>query len=235
MGIHNEAGSGRAKVELPELVETMLKQMLDPSDKDRAFVNVNSNEVVLLINNLGAVSVLELGGITAEVVTQLASTYNIKPVRVLAGTYMTALNGLGFSITLLNTVNTDIGGPSMIQLLDAPSEAVGWAAAIRKETWETKSTEIRRDSAVSEEEIKPSGLQIDPEITTKVLSDALERIILAEPDVTKFDTIVGDGDCGIGLKRGAEGMSSSLSFWLITNVVKLFSNTSRRINSLVIS
>jgi hypothetical protein len=32
----------------------------------------------------------------------------------------------------------------------------------------------------------------------------LNRLIAAEPDVTKYDTIVGDGDCGIGLKRGAE-------------------------------
>lgn len=86
MGIHNEPGSGRAKVELPELVGKMLAQLLDPNDKDRAFLNVNSNEVVLLVNNLGGVSVLELGGITAEVVKQLGS-WGIEPVRILSGTY----------------------------------------------------------------------------------------------------------------------------------------------------
>lgn len=37
------------------------------------------------------------------------------------------------------------------------------------------------------------------------LTTALNRLIEAEPDVTRYDTIVGDGDCGIGLKRGAEG------------------------------
>lgn len=143
MGIHNEAGSGRERVDLPQLVGKMLQQLLDPKDKDRAFLKVNSNEVVLLINNLGGVSVLELGGITAEVVGQLEKSYNIKPARVLAGTYMTSLNGLGFSITILNVVNTNIGGPSMLQLLDAPSEATGWVAPIRKETWEAKSTQTR--------------------------------------------------------------------------------------------
>jgi dihydroxyacetone kinase len=30
-------------------------------------------------------------------------------------------------------------------------------------------------------------------------------VIKAEPDITNYDTIVGDGDCGIGLKRGADG------------------------------
>ena len=143
MGIHNEPGCGRENVDLPQLVGRMLQQLLDPKDKDRAFLNVNSNEVVLLINNLGGVSVLEMGGITAEVAGQLEKTYNIKPVRVLAGTYMTSLNGVGFSISLLNVVNTDIGGPSMIQLLDAPCEAAGWTGPIRKETWEVKSTQTR--------------------------------------------------------------------------------------------
>lgn len=204
MGIHNEPGSGRAKVDLPELVKRMLTQLLDSKDKDRAFLNVNSNEVVLMINNLGGVSVLELGGITAEVVGQLETSYNIKPVRILAGTYMTSLNGLGFSISLLNVVNTNIGGPSMLQLLDADTEATGWSAPIRKETWEAKSTSTRTGSAGTEEEIKPSGLELDPETTKTVLTAGLKRIIAAEPDVTRFDTVVGDGDCGIGLKRGAE-------------------------------
>lgn len=209
MGIHNEPGSGRAVVDLPELVKKMLQQMLDSKDEDRAFLNVNSNEIVLLINNLGGVSVLELGGITAEVVSQLEKTYNIKPVRILAGTYMTSLNGLGFSISILNVVNTDIGGPSMLQLLDAPSEAAGWAAPIRKETWEAKSTQTRESSSAEIEDIKPSGLKQEPETTKTILTSALERVIAAEPDVTKYDTVVGDGDCGIGLKRGAEGQSTT--------------------------
>ncbi|PQE30072.1 dihydroxyacetone kinase protein [Rutstroemia sp. NJR-2017a WRK4] len=211
MGIHNEPGSGRAKVELPELVKRMLTQLLDQNDKDRAFLNVNSNEVVLLINNLGGVSVLELGGITAEVVGQLEKTYNIKPVRILAGTYMTSLNGLGFSISLLNVVNTNIGGPSMLQLLDAPSEASGWTAPIKKETWEAKNTETRSGSAKSEEEVEPSGLKLDADTTKTVLTAGLKRLIAAEPDVTRYDTVVGDGDCGIGLKRGAEAVLALIS------------------------
>jgi triose/dihydroxyacetone kinase / FAD-AMP lyase (cyclizing) len=207
MGIHNEPGSGRAKVDLPELIKRMLQQLLDSKDEDRAFLKVNSNEVVLMINNLGGVSVLELGGITAEVVGQLETNYNIKPVRILAGTYMTSLNGLGFSISILNVVNTDIGGPSMLQLLDAPSEATGWAASIKKETWEARSSRTREDEALAGKNVQASGLNVNPDTAKAALASGLERLIAAEPDVTKYDTIVGDGDCGIGLKRGAEGGS----------------------------
>lgn len=205
MGIHNEAGSAREKLALPELVSRMLAQLLDQSDQDRAFLNVNSNEVVLLVNNLGGVSALELGGITTEVVSQLDSKYNVKPVRILSGTYMTSLNGLGFSISLLNVVNTDIGGPSMIELLDAPSEVTGWAAPIKKTTWEAKNAAVRDEVTDTSQAAEKSGLVMDVGVVKTPLTNALESVIAAEPEITRFDTVVGDGDCGIGLKRGAEG------------------------------
>lgn len=206
MGIHNEFGCGRDKIELPELVQRMLAQLLDKSDIDRAFVNVNSKEVILLVNNLGGVSVLEMGGITTEVVSQLQSRYNIKPARIYSGTYMTSLNGLGFSISLLNTVNT--GGPSMLELLDAPSEVPGWAAPIRTSTWEAGNTAIRdSDSSEVSQAKVPSGKTMELPAEKSALVNALQRVIAAEPAITKYDTVVGDGDCGIGLKRGAEGES----------------------------
>jgi len=44
-----------------------------------------------------------------------------------------------------------------------------------------------------------------------VLDAGLQRMIKCEADVTKYDTIVGDGDCGIGLKRGAEAVLKALN------------------------
>ncbi|KAK0635220.1 dihydroxyacetone kinase [Bombardia bombarda] len=211
MGIHNEQGSSREKdVALPELVGKMLAQLLNKSDEDRAFLTVNSNEVVLLVNNLGGVSVLEMGGILTEVVAQLEKGYGIRPVRVLSGTYMTSLNGLGFSISLLNVVNTDIGGPGMIELLDYPCEATGWSSPVSKLTWEEKNAAVRDQDAGSEGGIQKSGLTMDGGAAQAALSAGLEAVVSAEPEVTRYDTIVGDGDCGIGLKRGAEAILKHL-------------------------
>lgn len=210
MGIHNEAGSSREVVGLEELVAKMLRQLLDQEDEDRAFVHVNSNEVVLLVNNLGGVSVLEMGGILTEVVTQLERSWNIRPVRILCGTYMTSLNGLGFSITLLNVVNTNLGGPSMIDLLDYPCEATGWSAPISKQTWEEKNTATWEQDASTGGEIQPSGLRMDGNAAQAALTQGLQSVVAAEPEVTRYDTVVGDGDCGIGLKRGAEGKHTRL-------------------------
>ena len=40
----------------------------------------------------------------------------------------------------------------------------------------------------------------------KTLEPALNTLIAAEAEVTKYDSVVGDGDCGLGLKRGAEAV-----------------------------
>ncbi|KAL8400554.1 hypothetical protein RB594_000810 [Gaeumannomyces avenae] len=215
MGIHNEAGSGRDRLELPALVERMLAQLLDQKDQDRAFVKMASGspKVVLMVNNLGGVSVLEMGGVTAEVVAQLEKTWGIRPVRILSGTYMTSLNGNGFSISLLDAgVDAGIeGGVSLVQLLDDPCEATGWSAPISAESWGSKNSATREGNADEQKEVQPSGLKIDAAAAQKALTAALERVISVEAEVTKYDTVVGDGDCGIGLKRGAEAVLQNLA------------------------
>ncbi|KAL4887382.1 Dak1 domain-containing protein [Aspergillus karnatakaensis] len=208
MGIHNEPGSHRAKATLQELVNTMLLQILDHNDPDRAYLtHQKGDKFALLINNLGGVSTLELSGITDEVVRQLNKSYDIKPERVIQGTFLTSLNGLGFSISLLKLTDTGLGpGKSFLELIDAPAEAVGWTPSIKPSTWEHRNSppiEVKRAKATEQ---PPSNVKLDIATIRKVLGAGLKRVIDAEPKITRYDTIVGDGDCGIGLKRGAEAV-----------------------------
>lgn len=171
----------------------MLAHMLDEEDKERGFLKVSSeDETVVLINNLGGVSVLEMGGIATEVLDQLKKHYSIRPVRVLVGTFMTSLNGIGFSISLLKLQDTGLD-KSMLQLLDAPSEVTGWATPVSTSTWENKSNAAdRRKTAIvdGQQEIS-SNLTLNNGEAKKVLKAGLDRVIAAEPDVTHYDTIVG--------------------------------------------
>ncbi|OJD34238.1 dihydroxyacetone kinase [Diplodia corticola] len=212
MGIHNEAGSERKEVDFPSLVKNMLSKLLDPTDTDRSFISISEkDETVLLVNNLGGVSPLEMGGITAEVVEQLEANWKIKPVRILSGTFMTSLNGLGFSVSLLKVTDTGLGsGNSILELLDDPAEAPGWSAAIPKKTWEEKPTAVLTEEGNGEDDSKPSNLKLDSAVAKKALEAGLKQVIAAEPDITNYDTIVGDGDCGIGLRRGAEALLNML-------------------------
>jgi triose/dihydroxyacetone kinase / FAD-AMP lyase (cyclizing) len=140
MGIHNEPGSERTTLDLGSLVKKMLAQMLDPADKDRNYLQVaKGDEVVLLVNNLGGVSPLEFGGVVDLICEQLESEYDLHPARAIAGTFMTSLNGMGFSISLLKVVDVGLGsGRTIIELLDEPSEAVGWASPVSVATWSSK-------------------------------------------------------------------------------------------------
>lgn len=47
--------------------------------------------------------------------------------------------------------------------------------------------------------------------TISKLQAALSGLIAAEPEVTKYDTLVGDGDCGLCLKTGAEAVLKHIS------------------------
>jgi dihydroxyacetone kinase len=46
---------------------------------------------------------------------------------------------------------------------------------------------------------------VDYSLAKKALTGGLNKVIAVESEITYYDTVVGDGDCGTGLKRGAEG------------------------------
>ena len=70
MGIHNEPGTVRIKLESRTmLIERMVNMLIDTQNSDRAFLpfkNDGSDEVVLMVNNLGSISELELSAIVAD-------------------------------------------------------------------------------------------------------------------------------------------------------------------------
>ncbi|KAG7151492.1 Dihydroxyacetone kinase 1 like protein [Verticillium longisporum] len=154
---------------------------------------------------------IELPALISKMLGQLLDlndkdhTYTIRPVRVPSGTYMTSLSGLGSSISLLDVGSDDFKELNILELLDARSEATGWSPPVRAATWSAKFIDTETGSSINHE-IKPSGLRMDASSAKAALSRALEDVIAAEPDITEYDTVVGDGDCGICLRRGAEAV-----------------------------
>lgn len=161
MGIHNEPGCEKIEADLPGLVKIMLAQLLDQNDKDRAYVKVEkSDETVLLINNFGGVSNLELGAIINEVTIQLEKNYSIKPKRIIQGTLFGSLDGPGFIVTLLKVFETGLGtGKSILNALDASANAVGWPSCVSTETWEKGYEVPVAKNEQENEETKPSNLK----------------------------------------------------------------------------
>ncbi|NXY37802.1 TKFC cyclase, partial [Pomatorhinus ruficollis] len=119
LGIHGEAGVRRMKM-LPadKAVETMLKHMTDPSNASHLSLTPGSS-VVLVVNNLGGLSCLELG-IVAGAAVRCLENRGICIARALVGSFMTALEMAGVSLTLM------LVDEELVRLIDAKTTAMAW-------------------------------------------------------------------------------------------------------------
>jgi dihydroxyacetone kinase len=80
------------------------------------------DNVVVLINNLGAISDLEMGILVNESIKQLTENYSVKVERIFAGRFMTSLEMSGFSLTVLK-LSSDL----ILDFVDAETRTVGWS------------------------------------------------------------------------------------------------------------
>lgn len=91
MGIHNEPGYSRSKLaSLSELIPSLLDLITRADDPERSFVPFKSDgmdRVVLLVNNLGSISELELGAIVGETLKAVTAR-GILVDRIISGTIM---------------------------------------------------------------------------------------------------------------------------------------------------
>jgi triose/dihydroxyacetone kinase / FAD-AMP lyase (cyclizing) len=127
---------------------------------------------------------------------------------VYAGTYLSSLNGNGFSISLLNVTDNEFKH-TLLQLLDAQSQCIGWSMPLNSTTWSrvAPSTSPQKNNPTKTTS-QSSSLKCDIADVQSRLERGLDAVIAAEPEITRYDDIVGDGDCGTTMKRGAEGRST---------------------------
>jgi dihydroxyacetone kinase len=171
-----------------------------------------------MINNLGGLSVLELNVIAGEVVDQLESKgFYIRRLcthlffhdmctiianhESVVGTFVSSLDGPGFSITLLK-LHTGFE-----ELLNSITTAPAWpnssSANNTNPHGAAERTRVEKKSvppAKARCQLPISALQVE-----KVIHFIVANVVRDEPEITKFDTIAGDGDCGETLLKGVNG------------------------------
>ncbi|KAN0088501.1 Dak1 domain containing protein [Tylopilus felleus] len=223
LGIHNESGHRRVSPVPPlnELIPNLIQMITSTTDSDRSFVpfkNDDTDRVVLLVNNLGGLSELELSAIVGEAKSVL-DKQGIKTMRVLAGSFMTSLNMPGFSVTLLllpstgsnNAISTDL----ILSLLDDPTNTPGWKWSAMTEP----QTIVETASLASVNTASPSQITLrapDARSFESAIERACKALLTAEGEITDMDKIAGDGDCGLTLSAGASGVLEILNQGVIT-------------------
>ena len=232
MGIHNEPGHAHVSPipPLDQLVTSLLDLITSTMDPERSFLpfgapGSGNDEVVLLVNNLGGLSELEMGGIAREAVNQLSGRA-IKVQRMLVGSFMvsqvflqstlhllrvaqTSLNMPGFSLTLLLLPRfgetAPCQGPVILSLLDDTPNTPGWKWCSKGPPPGLTSslTSLPETGSASKSEGRTLAAP-DPTGFVEAIQRAAEAIIQNEPELTRLDNITGDGDAGLTHKSGAE-------------------------------
>jgi triose/dihydroxyacetone kinase / FAD-AMP lyase (cyclizing) len=142
---------------------------------------------------------------------------------------MTSLNAPGFSIHLLNVSNiyrsltNSRGELNILQLLDDPTDAHAWVGVRRfwpdggqRRDYASEEKDTAHTLYLSHDEIHLSlddvverdfwrTSDISPEGVKTGILRACRAVLEVEKDMTEFDTIVGDGDCGETFAMGAKG------------------------------
>lgn len=210
LGIHNEPGEKVPIPEIAHLVDSLYGKLLD-DDPERHYLEISDNDdYVILVNNIGGTSLLELFAITQYVVSRCP--LKKKPLRVLVLDFVTSLNAPGFSVTLFNVskaANDDYSAADIVEMLDAPTNAPGWKPkAFSSEKWNEGHQEDKQ--VETHLETPTSSIRVDKDWFGKALKNAMELLIEKEPLITKYDTQVGDGDCGETLVNGANAILKAL-------------------------
>ncbi|MGV9827639.1 dihydroxyacetone kinase family protein [Gordonia sp. NPDC003429] len=177
VGIHGEAGVEQAtKVGARELVNRMIDPIVD------SLSLVRDEQVICLVNGLGSAHPLELDLVFGEALADL-DRRGITVARPMVGTFITALDMTGVSITLLRTDD------ELLELFDAPTGAPGWAAAPARSPAKLVDTSFAQpdDAADSGDE-------------NAWLTAFVKRVQESIDDLTELDQKAGDGDFGTNME-----------------------------------
>lgn len=210
LGIHGEPGIEKRELQdIPTLTDMLLEKIISDSTSVGLKLKAGA-KAVLMVNNLGSTTTMELFVVTKYAVQALKSK-DIAVERVLVGSFMTALDMGGFSLTLWNSN----GDAELLQLFDAPTTASGWnfikydasanvdasASVIEPET----PVDIAKKYVARPTQLTNSGLLLE-----RAIQAACEKLIQSEPELTLWDSKVGDGDCGTTFKKAAETILADL-------------------------
>lgn len=194
LGIHGEAGVERVDLAPAHAVVTRL---LDTIIADRRLGR--GDRVALLVNNLGATPVMEMSIVAGDALKLLAGR-GIMVERAYCGTFLTAIDMAGVSLSLLPVDDAMLAG------LDASTNAPAWPS---------QGGRLPAGLSVIAAPAHQAGM-IDgtgaamPDAFVAALERACRAIMKAEADLTEMDRLVGDGDIGHSLAGGARQVLDSL-------------------------
>ena len=196
LGIHGESGVRRSKVDSAEvMIRSLVARIVEQG-------NLQSGQrVALMVNNLGGTSAQELDIAARQALTE-CSTHGLTVEKAMVGTFLTALEMAGVSLTLLRV------NDAILQRLESSAKTSAWKGMT------SPSQEVTKVVGASAEKVRAvDGTAWSPDTAQnfkEVIKAITHSLKQSEQILTELDSVVGDGDIGISLARGARAIDDSL-------------------------
>ncbi len=213
LGIHGEPGREQRQIAKDSMATTCAETLVTEILSRLPSIDTASRSCALMINNLGALPLLELLVITGRIV-RAAESKGLRPVRAYVGSFMTSLEmtGCSLSILLLNDNNK-----LLCSRLDTNTSAPAWQNVVPLHVENGKVTTASIDYTNDDATTLPTGGQEVGELVPLIVKAVCLSMIDLEPELTRCDSICGDGDCGLVMKKGAERILLDLPTYSTTS------------------
>ncbi len=231
IGIHGERGVSRTAIKSSdEIVAILIDKILSAKQQDDT-INGNNKRMVLLTNNLGSVSGIEMGVVHGKAISYLTEKgYEVS--RAYCGTYMTCLDMRGISLTLLTVVD-DI----FLDLLD-----IG-GADFSKTNWKPDNHYPPSSLPIYIDAVSPPDSVIDAdssfinETIDKEFKSIIEKVCQAGVDardvLNRLDRECGDGDAGDTLATASNAILENLKYFSVKDTNLAFRRIARCLTNAV--
>lgn len=207
MGIHGEPG--RETMDLPEtqaadtladiMLDAVLGKTTDAAAAGARLAVSKGDKVALMVNNLGATPALELL-IVARRAAKALEERGLMLARAYVGSFMTSLDMGGVSMTVVRTSD------DVLRCLDKETTAPAWVPSAVLDT--PRQHEIPYKPSAFAEKVSGGAPVLGASVILQVVCD---KLVALEPQLTEYDTVCGDGDCGIVMKAGAKGVLADMA------------------------
>ncbi len=188
LGIHGEPGV--MSIDLAPADE-LVEQLVDRIVEDRELGS--GTQVVALVGSTGGTPPMELA-IVCRAVQQGLARRGIELARLYQGLVMTSLEMAGCSVSLI----PGDAHPDLIELLDAPTQSIGWPSRGVAAKPSVPQVDVPAAPAPAEGEVGA-----DDPACREAIDRVCRALLDAEDELTRMDKVVGDGDLGTALARGA--------------------------------
>jgi len=228
LGIHNEAGNrgtskmGSAREVAQDLIASLLSRDKEhdyfwrDDEHSEARDMKAGTEVLLLVNNLGSATAAEMNILSKECMNILTSKpYEFKIRRLLVGTFMTALNMSGVSVSIMRLSNNPDRARWQLQALDRDVGASGWPKLPQTEPIIPRPIPVpQAPSTTSSSSVTSASesqrLSLDAASVTALLTSFSSILHTNVAHLNELDAKAGDGDCGSTLNIAAHAIDEQL-------------------------